>query len=173
MKKSFRVLSAIVASFLVTGCMTLRKSDPQVLLDDKYKSVKYVSHVPDGFVIKEEVSVTTSGYQAGILFSIPDLYKQALEKKAKEAATVNITNLKINNYVKQEPFQQSYQDCRNETRYQNQSYQNCSGYGSSHRCSTSYRQVPVSEQVCQTRYRTVIANVLYQQVTADVIGQKD
>lgn len=168
------MLSRIIflAPLLLVSCASVNK-DPNVLSSSEFSNVIYLP-TPNLNKLKEigTVSVTNSGPKANILNTLPDLYRNALKKTRDLASEDNpskkvyLSKLDFDSFTRREPYQVSYQDCRQSPVMKNVPYQNCYGYGANQRCTTSYRMETAYENKCETKYKTEIRSVLYQRATA-------
>ena len=150
--------------FIISGCVSVNKN-PDILLEEPYRKVKYVAEPDNSHEILDVIQVTTRGLQANILNTIPQLYKKALDRSVNNRQ-VQIANISIVSFTKKENFQVPYQDCKSVTKTVPVQRTNCVG-GS---CTTTYSTQMQQVQVCTTRYRTEIRDVLYQKATADILA---
>lgn len=159
-------------AILIGACTTVNM-DPNILATEPYSKVVYVPNSSaQGYETIDTVEVTTRGEQANILNTIPKLYERVLAESKEKSIPPYLGNIRFSSFTKKESYQVSYEDCHTETKYETQSDYTCTGFGTDQQCSTNYTNAPVSEQVCETKYRTEERIVLYQKAQGDILSKK-
>ena len=167
-------MSAKTVSFLVfvaASCTHFNKS-PNPLSNADFKNIIYLQS-PDTkrFKAIESVNVTNSGEKATILNTLPDLYRNALNK-AKDAniikdpeAKIYLSNLELKSTTRSVPFYVPYQDCKERPVIKNVPTMSCLSFDN---CRTIYQTATVHESICEMKSRDESRNVLYQSAKATI-----
>lgn len=155
----------------VAACHTVNER-PDILAQPHYRAVKFVN-VPDkSLATAEKISVTTRGYKANLQTTIPKLYDRAIELAEKYNEPVSIkqpillSDISIRSFSQREEFQVPYQYCRMVTKLVQVPKRKCLGFEPHQHCFNSFESELQQVEECETRFRTEMRDVLYQQADA-------
>lgn len=170
---------ALLTLIIAYGCV-LPNRDPNILGQPPYNEVTYESSPSPVRRRIDVVTVTRRGVEAGILSTIPALYRRALEcgrgAGIPPGQPVYISNISLYSFTKREMVSVSYQDCRTVYELRSVTEQKCESQynyatkSSTYRCQPVSRMQSVPVQKCETKYRIEPRDVLYQTATGDVHG---
>lgn len=153
--------------FMLTGCVSFN-SDPDILLKEPYNRVTYVEHTDlDRYETIDVIQVTTRGWQAGILSTIPQLFEKALEKNNKQAVAVG--RIDITTFVRQETYKVPYRECDPFSSMMGSSRAGCA----SGACGSISVGISSQQRHCWTEFRTEVREVIYQKAIADILRKRD
>lgn len=180
------IVTLTISVAILFGCTSVNRS-PDILLQEPLNRVRYIAEPEKYHKTIDIVQVNTRGVHAGILTTIPELYKRALDKSNNDF--VEIGNISITSYTNKEEVQVPHEKCKSVTEevYVPQKSciimscpTTCNNNGvcmtqicPESKCTTIDMPKIRSREECTTQYKTEVRTVLYQKATADILTLKE
>jgi hypothetical protein len=158
---------AVIAVFLFSGCTAVNR-DHDVLLTEPYSKVVYVADpTAEGYRTVDIIQLTTRGYQATILNTIPRIYLKAQERAGRQ--DVVLGNIRITSFTKEEEHEIPVRRCRYVPLVMRRSYSLC--FSSS--CDSRGKPRIVYREKCFTEFRIEKREILCQKATVDILSKQE